>query len=71
MGSFQKHLPTISLTGAIQRLRSFVRPGTSITITSNEVVAQMGNQTFILHNQPHELEADLEAFERLTARRVQ
>jgi hypothetical protein len=55
---------------SIRRLRQYLGTGTSITITSDSVIAQMGQQRFVLHDQPYELEADLEAFKRLASRRV-
>jgi hypothetical protein len=68
MGTYTNHGNTAA--EIIKYLRSFVRPGTSITITNNQVIAQMGQEQFALNQQGYELQADLEAFERIASRRL-
>jgi hypothetical protein len=68
MGIYTK--PGNTAAEIIKYLRSFVRPGTSITITNNQVIAQMGQEQFALNQQGYELQADLEAFERIASRRL-
>lgn len=52
------------------KLSKDLKPGTSVTITSNAVIANLGSEEFILSSQPYELEADLEALQRLMMRRI-
>lgn len=68
MGTYTK--PGDTAAEIIKYLRSFIRPGTSITITNSQVIAQMGQEQFVLNQQGYELQADLEAFERISSRRL-
>lgn len=61
--------PFARLVDSIRGSQRLLSKGTSLTITSSSVIAQMGEQTFVLSENPYELQADLEAFHRLSARR--
>lgn len=52
------------------KLSRILKPGSSLTVTNGCVIAHLGREEFILSTQPYELEADLEAFERLMMKRI-
>ena len=55
---------------ALNKYCRMLRPGTSITLTSDAVIVHIGKEEFLLNPSPYELEADLEAVHRLMKRRV-
>ncbi|MGH1461273.1 MAG: hypothetical protein ACRBB6_04475 [Neptuniibacter sp.] len=55
---------------SLKRLSQILKPGTKITITNDCVTGEIGHERFLFSNQPYELEADLEAFQRVSERRI-
>lgn len=58
------------VVGPFKKLSQLLKPGTSITITNDCITGNIGREKFMFATQPHELEADLEAFYRISQRRI-